>query len=220
MEAGNSLLRVSYQRFCRFNRLNMNIENLLYDYNPDIKPEKGSLLVSEPMMEEAFFSRSVVMILDVDSGRGHLGLVMNKPTRLTLNNLLPGWTKGSNVPVYCGGPVDPQRLFMLHSLGEIFNDSSEVIPGIYVGGKIEDIFNYIECGGQIEGKLRFFLGYSGWSKDQLEQEKENHSWAIDLHPDVSLLFDGDGNSYWRREVKHLGENYRSWLMVPQDPSYN
>lgn len=198
----------------------MNIGNLLYDYNPEIVPERGSLLVSEPMMEEAFFSRSVVMILDIDRGRGHLGLVMNKATHLTLRSLLPDWVGGADVPVFCGGPVDPQRLFMLHTLGEIFQGASEVIPGIYVGGKIEDIVDYIDSGGVIEGKIRFFLGYSGWSKDQLEHERKSHSWAIDLHPDTSDLLSDEGNSYWRREVKCLGENYRSWLMVPQDPSYN
>ena len=198
----------------------MNLKNLLYDYNPDIVPERGSLLISAPMMDEAFFCRSVVMILDIDRGRGHLGLVMNKPTHLTLKNLMPEWEKGGDVPVFCGGPVDNQRLFMLHTLGDLFDGASEVIPGIYVGGNIENIVDYIDSGGEIEGKMRFFLGYSGWSKDQLEMEKENHSWAIDLHPDASGLLRGEGNSYWRREVKRLGEKYRSWLMVPQDPSYN
>lgn len=198
----------------------MNISSLLYDYNPDIQPERGSLLISEPMMEESYFSRSVVMILDIDGGRGHLGLVMNKSTNLTLQNLLPEWVNGGDVPVFSGGPVDPQRLFMLHTLGHRFHGATEVIPGIYVGGRIEDIVKYIDEGGEIEGKVRFFLGYSGWSKDQLKEERMNHSWAVDLHPDVSGLLKGEGNSYWRREVKRLGENYRSWLMVPQDPSYN
>lgn len=198
----------------------MDIRNLLYDYNPHIIPERGSLLVSEPMMEEAFFSRSVVMILDIDSDRGHLGLVMNKITQLTLKNLLPGWENGGDVPVFCGGPVDSQRLFMLHTLGTLFKGASEVIPGLYVGGSIDDIVDYIDGGGEIEGNVRFFLGYSGWSKDQLSEEVKSHSWAIDLHPDSAGLLCGDGNSYWRREVKRLGENYRSWLMVPQDPSYN
>lgn len=198
----------------------MNISNLLYDYNPGFVPERGSLLVSEPMMDEAFFSRSVVMILDIDKSRGHLGLVMNKPTSLTLCDLLPDWDNGRHVPVFCGGPVDTQRLFMLHTLGSRFEGSTEVIPGLYVGGDIEEIVDYIDCGGEIESKIRFFLGYSGWCKGQLQGERESNSWAVDLHPDVSLLLQGEGNSYWRREVKLLGEAYRSWLMVPQDPSYN
>ncbi|MDE6532382.1 MAG: YqgE/AlgH family protein [Muribaculaceae bacterium] len=198
----------------------MNLEKLLYDYNPDIEPERGSLLISEPMMEEEIFCRSVVMILDIDRGRGHLGLVMNKPTRLTLRSLMPSWESGGTVPLFCGGPVDNNRLFMLHTLGSMFEGSTEVIPGIYVGGRIESIVDYIEAGGEIEGKIRFFLGYSGWSRNQLEEEKRSHSWAVDLHPDASGLLTGEGNSYWRREVGRLGERYRSWLMVPQDPSYN
>ena len=122
--------------------------------------------------------------------------------------------------MFCGGPVDMERLFLLHSLGSVFPGASEVIPGVFVGGNVDDIISYLEDGGQIEGNLRFFLGYSGWTKGQLQAEIARHSWAVNNHPDGRKLLTGEGNGFWRREVMNLGDSYRSWLMVPPDPSYN
>lgn len=198
----------------------MDIENLLYEYNPDITPERGSLLIAEPMMKEAFFSRSVVLLLDVDKNQGHLGLVLNKETEITLHDLVPEFEAGSEIPIYAGGPVDMQRLFMLHTLGDRFKGSAEILPGIFVGGDLDDVANYMAVYGETEGRIRFFLGYSGWSRNQLEKEKANHSWAVNRQPDPENLLKESGDAYWRREVKNLGDKYRSWLMVPQDPSFN
>lgn len=198
----------------------MNLHNLLYNNSTEIVPQRGSLLIADPMMEEVYFRRSVVMILDVDQDKGHLGLTLNKTTRLTLNDLMPDWKTGKNVPIYCGGPVDLERLFLLHTLGDIVPDAIEIIPGIYVGGDVENILEYIEMGGEIENRLRFFLGYSGWSNGQLESEISRHAWAVRTPSDGERLLEGSENDYWRREVEKLGEQYRSWLVVPQDPSFN
>lgn len=198
----------------------MNLRNLLYKNSCESVPRRGSLLISDPMMEEVYFRRSVVMILDADADKGYLGLTLNKATRLTLNDLMPDWEKGRNVPVFCGGPVDLERLFLLHTLGEKISGATEIIPGIYVGGEVEEILEYIENGGETEGCLRFFLGYSGWSHGQLETEIEHHSWAVMNPRNGEDLLSGSENGYWRREVALLGESHRSWLMVPPDPSMN
>lgn len=198
----------------------MDINNLLYDHVSGKTPGVGSLLIADPLMEELYFSRSAVLLLDVTDDGGHLGLVLNKETRLTLHDLMPDWEKGKEVPIYCGGPVSMERLFLLHSLGNVFPGTIEVTPGVYVGGNVDDIVDYIEAGGEVEGKLRFFLGYSGWTKGQLRGEIERHTWAVNTRPDGRGLLVGEGDAFWRREVKALGEDYRSWLMVPPDPSFN
>lgn len=198
----------------------MNIHDLLYSNVENLNPKRGSLLISDPMMEDIYFRRSVAMILDEDVSHGFLGLTLNKCTRLTLHDLMPEWKKGRKIPVYCGGPVDLERLFLLHSLGDIIRGATEIIPGIFVGGDVDEILNYIDEGGPTEGRLRFFLGYSGWTDGQLEHEISLHSWAIRYPLNGEGLLNGSENEYWRRQVSQLGENYRSWLMVPQDPSMN
>lgn len=200
----------------------MDLKELLYSYSHPSELRRGSLLIAEPLMREEIFSRGVVMILDEDKAHGHLGLVLNKPTALDLGDLIPELGIERKVPVFSGGPVDHSRLFMLHTLGDLFTGSSELIPGIYVGGNIEEIAVYLAEGGEIDGKIRFFLGYSGWTAGQLKGEIDRNAWAVgnDAEPDSGRLLKGKGNMYWRREVERLGMEFRSWLLIPDNPSLN
>lgn len=203
----------------------MDIEKLLFDnLAPDGAPRRRSLLLADPLMDEPYFRRSVVLLLEKDRSGGYIGLTLNKEAGLRLSDLVPGWERGHDVEVFSGGPVDERRLFMLHTLGQQLKGSTEILPGVYVGGDLEDIGRYIEQGGSIEGRMRFFLGYSGWETDQLEKELLSHSWAVapagETRDDVSRLFEGRENEYWRREVARVGEPLRSWLIVPESPWLN
>lgn len=197
----------------------MDLKDLLFSSKTNIKPHSGSLLIAEPLMEDTYFSRSVILVLDEPEDGGHFGLILNKATEMTLKDLMPEWEEGIRIPVYCGGPVDLQRMFLLHSLGKILGECVEVVPGIYVGADLDKIIEYINDGGEVEGKLRFFLGYCGWSPGQLSAEIRNHTWAVDPTPERNLL-KGFGDDYWRDAVMRLGGEYRSWLLVPADPSLN
>ena len=198
----------------------MDLKDILFLNLPTATPHMGSLLISEPLMTDNFFSRSAILVLDEPEDGGHFGLILNKPTELTLNDLMPDWKEGKKVPIYCGGPVDLQRMFMLHSLKEELGASAEVLPGIYVGGDLDKIIEYINEGGEVDGKLRFFLGYCGWSPGQLKGEIKRKTWAVNALPQCPNLLKGNGIDYWSREVKDLGEEYRGWLVVPPDPSMN
>lgn len=185
-----------------------------------IHPAKGDLIIARPYLGEIFFRNAVVLLLDTDSRGGLMGLSLNIPTDLTLNDLMPQWKGGKKIGLYCGGPCDTDRLFMLHTLGDIFEGSVEIIPGLYIGGKMEDIVEYIESGGETEGKMRFFLGYSGWMKDQLEGELRENTWAVSRGRGPEQLLTGSAISFWRRELAKLGQPYRSWLMMPTEAELN
>lgn len=198
----------------------MDINDLLYNQAEKPAPKAGSLLVAEPMMQDAYFGRSAILLLDDPEDGSHLGLLLNKSTNVTLADLMPDWEMGREVPVYCGGPVDMQRMFLIHALGKRLEGSYEIVPGLYVGADVNKVIDYIEEGGETEGYLRFFLGYCGWSPGQLEGEIRRNSWAVNNNRTIEGLLKGHGVNYWRNEVKRLGEDYRSWLMVPPDPSFN
>lgn len=198
----------------------MDLKDILFSDLPTGTPHMGSLLLSEPLMEDKYFSRSAILVLDEPEDGGHFGLILNKPTEMTLNDLMPEWEEGKRVPIYCGGPVDLQRMFLLHTLGEKLGSSTEVLPGIYVGADLDKIIEYIEEGGEVDGYIRFFLGYCGWSQGQLAAEIENKTWAVNALPQCSNLLKDEGLKYWSREVKDLGEECRAWLVVPLDPSLN
>ncbi|MCH5240454.1 MAG: YqgE/AlgH family protein [Muribaculaceae bacterium] len=196
------------------------LNDIIFVDRPTATPHMGSLLISEPMLEDNYFSRSAILVLDEPADGGHFGLILNKPTELTLKDLMPDWQEGSRVPIYCGGPVDLQRMFLLHSLGERLGSTTEVLPGIFVGADLDKIITYIEEGGEVEGNIRFFLGYCGWSPGQLSGEINRKSWAVNALPQSPNLLKDDGLAYWKREVRDLGEEYRGWLVVPTDPSLN
>lgn len=198
----------------------MDLQNLLFNGNMEIQPHSGSLLLAEPLMVDNYFSRSAILVLDEPEDGGHFGLILNKATELTFKDLMPDWEGGKKIPIYCGGPVDLQRMFLIHSLGEELGSCVEVIPGIYVGADLDKIISYIEKGGEIEGKMRFFLGYCGWSPGQLKAEINRNTWAVNPLPDSVSLLRGHGDNFWRKEVSDLGDDYRSWLVVPRDPSLN
>ena len=198
----------------------IDLKDLLFTDLPTATPHMGSLLVSEPLMEDNYFARSAILVLDEPEAGGHFGLILNKPTEMTLKDLMPDWEQGDRIPIFCGGPVDLQRMFLLHTLGDKLGASAEVLPGIYVGADLDKIIEYIEEGGEVDGRLRFFLGYCGWSPGQLADEINRKSWAVNALPQCSNLLKGEGVDYWSREVKDLGEDYRGWLVVPTDPSLN
>lgn len=200
--------------------IDIDLESLIYKEPDNLTPRKGDILIAEPMLDQPYFKRSVVLLLEEDTDHGHVGLTLNVPTPVTLQDLFPQWKAGKKVKVYSGGPVEADRLFMLHTLGDRFDGAQEVAPGLYVGADLDQVMEYINSEENVEGKLRFFLGYSGWSKDQLTGEILGHSWALTKPEDMNDALTGQGNDYWRREVGRLGSKYRSWLLIPQNPEEN
>lgn len=198
----------------------LDIESLIYKESDNPAPVKGDILVAEPMLAEPYFKRSVVLLLDDAPDGGNLGLTLNIATPVTLQDLFPNWDNGKHIRIFSGGPVETDRLFVLHTLGDRFSGAVEVARGIYVGGNLDEIVDYVNSGEDAEGKIRFFLGYSGWSKNQLTKEILENSWAVNSWPASDEMLIGQGNAYWRREVERLGDKYRSWLLIPQNPEFN
>ena len=199
----------------------MDIESILFGsfggQKTDISP--GDILIAQPMMND-FFARSVILMLTADPGKGYMGLVMNHPVSLTMQDILPEWDNGKHIPLHAGGPVDLERLFMLHTLGDVFKGSKEILPGMYIGADLGDVVEFVENGGEVEGHMRFMLGYSGWASNQLDSELLRRTWAVGKKDSTEALLTGDGDDYWRRQVRRLGDSFRSWLMIPNDPSMN
>jgi len=187
---------------------------------PGRKPSVGSLLVSEPFLKENYFNHSVICIADYAPDSTAMGIVLNRQTAYTLQKLVSEATLKEPVPVFCGGPMAYDRLFFLHTLGDIIPDSRQIADGLYVGGDFKSIMNYVNLGYPIEGYVRFFVGYSGWSRLQLDEEINNNVWAVTDSADYSALLTGSEDSYWHRYVRQLGKDYRGWRYHPRNPHAN
>lgn len=199
----------------------MELDNTLFNINiAGGSPTVGSLLVSEPFLKEQWFRHSVICLVDYSEGDSAMGVVMNRPSGQSLQSLIDGVTTHEEIPVWIGGPMSLDRLFFIHTLGELIPNSREISPGLYIGGDFDEMLEYVNGGLQTEGCIRFFVGYSGWSPGQLDQELRDHVWAVGQSDTPRDLLTGGDDSYWHRYVKRLGEAFRNWLYHPINPQLN
>jgi len=197
--------------------LNLDIFNL-NDTQPE--PARGTLLVAKPTVEDFCFKRSVTVLIDHDA-EGSMGIMVNKPTRFTLNEIVPDIECNEPLPIYLGGPVGTNMLFFLHSLGvDVIPDSVQLAPGVFFGGDFEVLKMFVESGQPLSGKVKFMVGYSGWTTGQLNNEVERHDWAVLKENVAKLVFNTPDDVVWSQAVKNFGDQYRLWSTWPDDVSLN
>ena len=179
---------------------------------------RGKVLISEPFLYDEMFGRSVILLVD-HSTDGTMGLVLNKPLPLSLNDVLKEFKDISNIPIYKGGPLSTDTLFYLHTLKDV-EDSLQIGKGVYLNGDFDAIRRYILQGNDIDGKIRFFLGYSGWEHNQLCQEIEENTWLIGSTGISSLMDEKGSAELWKNVLGQLGGKYEIWSRFPQIPTLN
>lgn len=192
-------------------------------FNTDIdsrKPAPGTLLVAEPFLRDEYFSHAVVCLVEYGEAEAAMGIVLNHRTSYTLSDILPGLNTATDVPVYCGGPVGCDRLYFIHTIPEIIPGSHKIRQGLYIGGDINAMTEYVNSGYPTEGYMRFFIGYSGWSESQLDMELDERTWAVTEINQAGELLSGSGDPYWHRMVRSLGDSFRGWLFHPQNRHAN
>lgn len=183
-----------------------------------LKPKAGQLLISEPLLSDSFFSRAVILLIDHNEAEGSIGIILNKKLDISFDKLVKD-VPFFDTSVYFGGPVETSNIYFLHSLGDLIPNSNFVSEGLYWGGDIEVVNSLIANKIINKNNIRFFLGYSGWSSNQLTEELKTNSWAVVKYP-TSDIFNIDPSEMWSKMVNLLGENYSFWNKMPIDPNQN
>lgn len=183
-----------------------------------VVPARGKVLISEPFLCDQTFGRSVILLVD-HTEEGTMGLVLNKPLPLFLNDVLKDFDYPQDIPIYKGGPISTDTLFYLHTLENI-TGSLAIGKGMYLNGDFEAIKDYLIQGNPIQGKIRFFLGYSGWEHEQLCQEIEENTWLVGKEDIDSLLDVKSSTELWKHALGKLGSKYEMWSRFPQIPTLN
>lgn len=186
--------------------------------NREPKPVRGKLLVSEPSLSDYYFNRSVVLLVEHNQKEGTIGLILNKPLNLKIMDVVKE-LPDNKFPLFFGGPVHPDRLFYLHTLGDRIEGSVEIINGLYWGGDINSMkklmdLNLVKC-----DEIRFFIGYSGWEPNQLDREMKENSWIV-IQGDIPMIMSCDPDKLWRNIIKEMGSDYAIWANFPSDPVMN
>jgi len=100
------------------------------------------------------------------------------------------------------------------------DDAVEILDGVFWGGSFERILFLLETKQLRHKDIRFFLGYSGWSPLQLEEELEQDSWIVSDQASEELIFDTDPEFMWKKTLKIMGGRFSVFSNYPKDPRLN
>jgi len=182
-----------------------------------IEPASGILLIADPFLKDPNFLRTVVFLCE-HKDEGSFGFVLNRQYENTLDELIPE-LEGHKLPVYYGGPVQIDSIHFLHQYPVEIPGGQEVIKGVYWGGDFDAVVNLIKNEEVDTDKIRFFIGYSGWSEGQLKDELTEKTW-LTVKSTRKLIFHDNYNEVWKDSLKHLGGDYEMMANFPIDPQLN
>jgi putative transcriptional regulator len=181
-------------------------------------------LIAMPGLEDESFSRSVVYLCE-HSERGALGLIINKPSDITLKSLFDKVDLSlrredlSKEPVFQGGPVQTERGFVLHEPMLMDREQTEepayastmTIPGGLEMTTSKDVLEALSTGAGPR-KVLITLGYSSWGEGQLESELAENAW-LTVAADLSVIFDTPVPERYDRALSLLG--LKAWMLSPE-----
>ena len=192
-------------------------EELFKIQSNTLNPKIGDVLISEPFMNDYSFRRSVILLIDHNE-EGSLGVVINKRLSIPFNVIVLGFPE-FNADVYLGGPVETNRVFFIHTIGELIPDSVKISSGLYWSGNVNALKAMIKNDLIKPHEIKFFVGYAGWDGGQLRNELKANTWIVGRFS-AKQLFQTAPGKMWSRFTKEMGEKYSLWSKFPVNPSDN
>jgi len=185
--------------------------------NKILAPAKGRLLISEPFLNDPHFKRTVILLCDHNE-HGSFGFVLNNYIRINLSDVIEGLVP-LNTKVSIGGPVQKDSIFYLHTLGESIPGSIHVSEDIYMGGDFEVLKSKLNHDLIKDNSIRFFVGYSGWGKDQLAWEMKEKSWIVSESTSEQIM-NTKYDNLWSQSLRSMGSDFAMLANFPSDPNFN
>jgi putative transcriptional regulator len=182
-----------------------------------IDPAPGILLIADPFLKDPNFLRTVVFICE-HKQEGSFGFVLNRKYENSLDELIPNLAE-HKIPVYNGGPVQMDTIHFLHQYPDEIPGGFEVLKGVYWGGDFSVVIQMIKDDKIDYNKIRFYIGYSGWSEGQLKDELNEKTW-LTVKATRKLVFHHRNEEIWKESLKLLGGDYEMMINFPIDPQLN
>ncbi|MBA2301760.1 MAG: YqgE/AlgH family protein [Acidobacteria bacterium] len=164
---------------------------------------RPTLLLSMPQMQDPNFARTVVLLCDY-LPEGAFGLIINRPTELAASEMVrlhPPVVPGNELPLFIGGPVQPDRGWILLGDPPDVPDYRTVIDGLYLSTSPELLRRVLEA--PAEPRARVVAGYAGWGPGQLDGELAQSAWLM-ADVELDLVFDVDPDLMWETAIRRLG----------------
>ncbi len=195
--------------------MELNIDFFKINHKP-VSPQEGRVLIAQPGLMDQYFKRSVVLLVEHNQN-GTVGFVLNNIVDVSLKDLLPDFPDFPAI-ISVGGPVEPNSVHFIHTLGDIIPNTTKVSDGLFWGGDFEVVKALIEQGKLTPRQIRFFVGYSGWGESQLKDELKEDSWVVSELDLVQIM--ASNSELWKRVITQLGPKYKPWTIYPENPSLN
>ena len=166
-------------------------------------------LIAMPEMDDQFFAGSVVYICEHNDD-GAMGVCINKPSPLTMNQFFEAINERTplqydETAVLLGGPMQVDRGFLVHTPVGSWESSLLVTDDIAFTTSRDIIENLAKNRDNDMNKTLATIGYSGWKKDQLEQELADNAWLV-VPADQHIMFDMPVDERYQAALALLGVN--------------
>jgi putative transcriptional regulator len=188
-----------------------------FEYRNKIDLQKGRLLLSEPYLADPNFERTVILLTEHNED-GSVGFILNKPSESQVSEVMED-LRGLDAPIFIGGPVQQDTMHFIHVYPDL-EDAIELEQGLYWGGNFDQLLIKVETGEFTLAGIKFFLGYSGWSPDQLQEELKLNSWIVSDRISHELIFETLPDQMWKRAMQELGGRFTVYSNYPADPRMN
>jgi putative transcriptional regulator len=159
----------------------------------------GKLMVASRGLGDPNFAKTVILLVHYDE-KGVVGLVLNRRTDVPLSRVLDlEAAKDRSDPVYLGGPVGPSAAFALFQTSAKMEKAENIFGGVYL---IADkaLFEQTISARPDPSVFHVYLGYSGWTQDQLRTEVQLGAWFV-FPPDAATVFNSDPDSLWLQMIE-------------------
>jgi putative transcriptional regulator len=163
---------------------------------------KTALLLSMPQLQDPNFARSVVLLCEYNPD-GAFGLVLNRPTSVAASEMVrlePPVIAGNDMPLWIGGPVEPQRGWILLA-DEPDAEFKLIRDGLYLSTSQTLLRAVLEASPA--PRARVLAGYAGWGPGQLDEELAQSAWLM-ADVDLDLVFDVSAEMMWETAIRRLG----------------
>ena len=189
------------------------------NFNPNniLAPAKGRLLISEPFLDDPHFKRTVILLCDHNE-EGSFGFVLNNYVSLKISDVIPDMNP-FKTKVSIGGPVNKNSIFYLHTFGDTITNSEHIFEDVYMGGDFDEIKEKVNSGLNSPSDIRFFVGYSGWGKDQLSWELKEKSWIVSAAVSEQVM-NTQNHNLWSQSLRAMGKDFAILSNFPSDPNLN
>lgn len=161
--------------------------------------DESVILVAKPALRDRLYGATILITKPLGNGQ-HIGFIVNKPTPMTLGRLFPDHGPSQKVtdPVYLGGPVNVEMLFVLvQRRNRPDSRSMQLTPDLHLVIESELVDRIIEAEA---GHARFFAGLVLWGAGELRAEIERGFWYV-LDADASLVLRKSTEGMWEELVK-------------------